>query len=238
MEHERDSGVAASGGVAETVREWIRWFGISRLVLAGLSVAVVAAGAYWLLRAPTPPVEGSLPWSSTVPSASADQVEDSQPSSPSSPPPPTTIGAITVHVAGAVVEPGVYELLPGARVEAALASAGGARADADHDALNLAAPVADGSRLFVPVVGEDVPATIGVASSAGAEGDATPAAPLDINDADRDALDTLPGVGPATADAIVIDRETNGPFATVDDLERVPGIGPAKVARFRDLVRS
>jgi competence protein ComEA len=65
---------------------------------------------------------------------------------------------------------------------------------------------------------------------------ASPAAPIDVNRASAEELDVLPGVGPATAAAIVTERERNGPFLTVDDLERVPGIGPAKLEALRELV--
>ncbi len=218
--------------------EWLRWFGLGRVLVAALSVLAVAAGAYWLLRAPTAPVEGSLPWSSAVgstTSAAATSPDASVQPQPTS----TALSAVAVHVAGAVARPGVYELEPGSRVDAAIAAAGGVLADADVDTLNLAAPLADGSRLFVPLVGQEVPPTVAPAPPA-SDGTRTPAAiePIDINRADRVTLDELPGVGPATADAIVTDRELNGPFVSVDDLERVSGIGPATLDRLRDLVRT
>jgi competence protein ComEA len=138
---------------------------------------------------------------------------------------------VVVHVAGAVLTPGVYELDAGARVDDAVRTAGGPRSDAELDGLNLAAVVVDGQRVYVPVLGEIDLATV-------AEGTAAEAAvgPVDLNSATVEQLDALPGVGPATASAIVDDRERNGPFATVDDLDRVPGIGPAKLGAIRDLV--
>jgi competence protein ComEA len=138
---------------------------------------------------------------------------------------------ITVHVAGAVMAPGVYRLAAGVRVHDAIEAAGGPIGDADVDALNLAADVADGSRVYVPTVGEHV---VLVPDAAG--GSSSPAGPIDVNRASAVELETLPGVGPATATAIVTERERNGPFLTVDDLERVPGIGPAKLAAMRDFV--
>ena len=233
------------GRALESARAWARWFGPVRLVAAMLSVVLVAAGAYWLLRAPTPPVEGSLPWSGAVGQTTTTvSATDQDPSATAPPPPnPEPPARVTVHVAGAVASPGVYELDAGARVGAAIGQAGGVLADADTDALNLAAPLPDGSRLFVPFEGEDVPATVAPAlpnaghsaAASGGSGDA-PAAPVDVNRADRATLQELPGVGPATADAIVTDRELNGPFVTVDDLDRVSGIGPAKIERLRGLV--
>jgi competence protein ComEA len=210
---------------------------------AGLSVVLVAAGGYWLLRTPTPPVEGSLPWSTAVGGAAASTTTAPDEGHVASPPAaPELPPDVAVHVAGAVVAPGVYELGPGARVDAAIERAGGLLPDADADALNLAAPVSDGSRLFVPVEGEEIPATVGPSPPVYADdvsaADATGAgiAPIDVNRADRSALEELPGIGPATADAIVTDRELNGPFVTVDDLDRVSGIGPAKIERLRGLV--
>lgn len=144
---------------------------------------------------------------------------------------------VVVHVAGAVSVPGVYGLPDGVRVDAAIAAAGGALVDADPNALNLAAPLTDGSRVYVPRVGEDVPtALVPVGGSAAAP--AVPAAPtvVDVNRATAEQLDVLPGVGPATAAAIVTERERNGPFLGVDDLDRVPGIGPAKLEALRGLV--
>ncbi len=114
----------------------------------------------------------------------------------------------------------------------AVVAAGGPAPDADWNALNLAAVVVDGTRVYVPAVGEEV---VGVAPVGAGDG-AQPVGPIDVNRATVEQLETLPGVGPATATAIVTERERNGPFVNVDDLDRVPGIGPAKLAALRDLV--
>ena len=127
----------------------------------------------------------------------------------------------------------MYELPAGSRVDAAVAAAGGARPDAAPGALNLAAPLADGTRIYVPVVGEEVPPTPPVAV---APGPTTPPGPIDLNRATAAELDELPGIGPSTAQAIVDHRTANGPFASVDDLEAVRGIGPAKLDAIRALV--
>lgn len=153
----------------------------------------------------------------------------------------TTVG-IVVHAAGAVARPGLQRLAPGARVADLLEAAGGPTTDADLDRLNLAAPLADGQRLYVPRAGESAPAAVGpdggAASSGGTGGSGTTPAsgPVDLNTATADQLDALPGVGPATASAIIDHRERNGSFATVDDLLDVRGIGPAKLEGLRDLV--
>jgi competence protein ComEA len=154
--------------------------------------------------------------------------------SPSASTDPTTtaLSVVLVHVAGAVIEPGVYELTPGARVRDAIVAAGGPTEAADWNAVNLAAVVADATRIYVPVVGEQVPPDMVVGPSTAS----VPPGLVDVNRATADELEELPGVGPATATAIVTERERNGPFADVDDLDRVPGIGPSKLAALRDLV--
>lgn len=208
-----------------------------RLLLAGLvALAVVAVGGWLLLaRRPPPPLEDTLP---TAPTAGAPA---------STVAPPTTAGRIVAHAAGAVVAPGVYELDVGARVADLVAAAGGLAPDADADRLNLAGPVADGSRVYVPRVGEDVPPEVAAEAppaapgEAGGSGGGGPAggrgrALVDLNEAGIDELDTLPGIGPATAQAIVDHREQHGPFASVDELIDVRGIGEAKLAQLRDLV--
>jgi len=106
--------------------------------------------------------------------------------------------------------------------------------------MNLAAFILDGDRVYVPHRGTAVPAVVGAtsgAASAGTNGSGHPATPIDLNRAAAEELDALPGVGPATAAAIVTYRERSGPFASIDDLLKVPGIGPAKVEALRSLVK-
>jgi len=137
---------------------------------------------------------------------------------------------VTVHVAGAVIEPGVYELAGIARVRDAIVAAGGPRVDADWNALNLAALLADGVRIYVPMLGEEVAPSLLLPPVVVS---AAPAGPINVNIAGAAELEALPGVGPATAAAIIEERERNGPFLDVDDLDRVPGIGPAKLEALR-----
>jgi competence protein ComEA len=151
---------------------------------------------------------------------------------PSSAAEPAVLATVTVHVVGEVRRPGVYRLPGGSRAADAVAAAGGLLGPADQTAVNLARVVADGEQIAVPREGEAGPAG---ATTAGAPGAARPGK-IDLNTAGEAQLDTLPGVGPATAAKIVSDRTENGPFRTVDDLLRVPGIGPSKFEALKDLV--
>lgn len=139
---------------------------------------------------------------------------------------------LVVHVDGAVGVPGVYTLPAGSRAADAVEAAGGLAEGADTTSLNLAAPLADGEKIHVPMEGEAASA----GASEGAAGAEAPAV-VDINEAGVEELDTLPGVGEATARAIVEDREANGPFATPEDLMRVSGIGEKKFAKLEGLIR-
>jgi competence protein ComEA len=149
---------------------------------------------------------------------------------------------LVVHAAGAVARPGLHTVAAGARVADVVAAAGGLAPDADQDRLNLAAPVADGERLFVPRLGEpEVPPVVGGSApagggAAGAGGEGGAPGPVDLNTATAEALDALPGIGPSTAAAILEHRERVGPFTSVDGLLDVRGIGPAKLEALRDLV--
>lgn len=143
-----------------------------------------------------------------------------------------------VHAAGAVARPGVYRVQAGGRVADVLDAAGGPATDADLDQVNLAARVTDGERVFVPRRGQAVPPVVaGGPGGAGAGGAGVAAGPLDLNTATLDQLDALPGVGPATAQAILDYRAERGRFSQVQELMEVRGIGEAKLAAIRTRVR-
>lgn len=149
-----------------------------------------------------------------------------------------------VHVAGAVRRPGVYELPPDARVRDAVARAGGGRAGADLDALNLAAKVTDGQQVLVGrrargggsagAAASASPPTAAQGPASGATGAAaTASGPVNVNQADATQLEALNGVGPAIAQKIVEWRTQNGPFKSPEDLAQVSGIGPKKLEAMR-----
>jgi competence protein ComEA len=143
---------------------------------------------------------------------------------------PAVAPKLVVHVVGAVRRPGLYRLKDGSRVADAVARAGGAVPRADLAAVNLAAPLADGSQIVVPrVAGGAGGVTVESAGSA------VPAK-VSLASATLEQLDALPGVGPVTAQRILDHRASHGPFRSVDDLDAVPGIGPARVEQLRDLV--
>jgi len=132
---------------------------------------------------------------------------------------------LLVHIHGAVERPGVYRLTPGARVLDAIAAAGGLSDDAEPAGINLARTVNDAEQLRVPRLGE----------TTSGEGHAADGR-IDLNTADSAALETLPGVGPATAARILRWREEHGRFTVVEDLLAVSGIGPRTFEALRDLV--
>jgi competence protein ComEA len=136
---------------------------------------------------------------------------------------------LLVHVVGAVRTAGLYRLDDGSRVDDAIRAAGGAKPKAALDAINLAAPVADGQQVIVPVR-ERKTAPPGAASSG------TAGAPVHLNTATLEELDTLPGIGPVTAQKILDYRDEHGAFSSVDELDAVPGIGPARLAELKKLV--
>lgn len=133
---------------------------------------------------------------------------------------------VVVHVVGAVTTPGVVRLDLGSRVADAVAAAGGSTPDADLGTVNLARVVTDGEQLVVPVVGAPAPEVAGVPTDG----------LVDLNAAPAATLEELPGVGPVLAGRIV-QRRTERPFTTVDELDEVVGIGPALLADLRPRVR-
>jgi competence protein ComEA len=151
-------------------------------------------------------------------------------------------GTATVHVVGEVRRPGVYRLRTGLRVQDAIKRAGGARSAADLQAINLAAKLIDAQQVVVPKKAAVTGATASTGATSGVEGSGvsgeagasgTTAPPINLNSATAEQLDTLDGVGPATAQKILDYRAQHGGFASVDDLANVSGIGPKRLEALR-----
>ncbi len=152
-----------------------------------------------------------------------------------------TAGAeIVVDVGGKVREPGVHRLPAGSRVADALRAAGGVRPGTRTDGLNRARFLVDGEQVIVGAPAQAtgaVPGGTAPGGPGGAAAGATPAAPVSLNTATADQLDTLPGVGPVLAQHIIDYRARHGGFRSVDELREVNGIGERRFADLRNLVR-
>ena len=204
-------------------------------VLAVVLAAALAFATWTVLAQRTRPASVIVtdPAPAVAPRA-VEPVETTPGAPPGSTPPSTPAGnngTVIVDVAGKVRRPGIVTLPLGSRVVDALPAAGGARESVDLTSLNLARELVDGEQLLVGLAPPPaVPAPGGVPGPAG------PVGPVNLNTATMAELDTLPGVGPVTAQAILDWRSANGSFSSVDELLEVDGIGEATLADLRDLV--
>ncbi len=230
--------ILASSGAPRPVSGTARW------VLALLALLVLIGFGWQTYVSTDPPVEDSLPFAAAAEEVDAvdsglaavstsGEVVSVEAPAPSDAAIRSAQEEIVVHVAGAVRHPGLVVGASGWRVNDAVMAAGGAAEGADLDRLNLAAPINDGERLFVPTLGEQVPEVLGpdIAEQTSSESEV-----INVNSADVTALQTVPGIGPVTAETIVAHRLEHGPFATVDALVAVRGIGAATVEQLRDHV--
>lgn len=201
---------------------------------AALGVVVIAALGVWLFR----PGAVTMPEAKEVEQSISESPEQTEPLPGASPDEAGTDPAeVVVSVVGLVHHPGVVVLPPGSRVVDAIAVAGGLLPEANFASINHAAVLSDGEQIVV----SDVPMAGGgnVGGTHSGDGGGDPGAGgglVNLNQADAALLETLPGVGPATAQNIVSHRESSGPFGSVDQLMEVSGIGPAKFAQMKDLV--
>ena len=232
------------GGPLERFVDRVRELrGDPRVGVAALVVVALAAGFIWYRLGAGDSASSSTthrppaPSARTAVSTAADAAAGSSTAN-GSPSGATKKGVrVTVHVAGAVAKPGVYDLAGGARVIDAIEAAGGGAPDADLNRLNLAAKVADGQRVLVQRVGEAAPAgsaAAGGSSSGG--GNADPSGLVNLNSATQAELEALPGIGPSLAGAIVTERERRGGFRSVNELRDVRGIGEKRFADLKDKV--
>lgn len=226
----RESAVSAAGRAYEAAHgreiddnaQGMRWDISPRVALTVAGTLALVALLVWALWRPSG--DGGL---EPVPGAAASPEASPTPSTGTTPEAADPRGVI-VHVAGAVAAPGLVELEAGQRIADAIAAAGGANDDADLGAINLARVPVDGEQISVPLEG------------AAPEGDAGASPPtgggaVSLNTADAAALEELPGIGPVLAARIIADREANGPFASLEDLQRVSGVGEAMVANLDGL---
>lgn len=211
--------------------------GLAVLLLGALTVTALVAWDGWRRPSELPPAasvgttvdqpsEGDgadpghpapAPGNRAAPDASAEAPDDAE---------------VVVHVSGAVHAGGVVTLAAGSRVTDAIAAAGGTTGDADTDRLNLARVLVDGEQVHVPVEGEAVPDP----ANPGEGGATGPDGRIDLNRATQEDLETLPGIGPAKASAILDHRESVGAFEAPGDLREVPGIGERTFQQLADLV--
>ncbi len=206
-----------------TVKHWVAFLGPRRLIgsVAGVAVAV---GLGWFVVKPSPtPIEFSLPSITTAVL-------------------PSTDSEIHVHVVGAVKRPGVYSMPALSRVVDAVRAAGGSLPTANLEGINMAQTLMDAEQVFIPVRRSASPrVTVAprhrprprVTSTTILQG-MQESKVVNINTATATQLETLTGVGPATARAIISYRTSKGVFTKVEDLLNVPGIGPAKLAAMRN----
>jgi len=141
---------------------------------------------------------------------------------------------IIVHITGAVPRPGVYALAQGSRVQDAISAAGGFLAEAEKTGINLARALEDGEQLDIPYVEGASPVIL--EDPAATEAPVVSTELININFASQAELESLPGIGPTTAQKIIQYREQNGSFLTIEDIINVPGIGPGTYERIKDLI--
>ena len=156
--------------------------------------------------------------------------------------PPPTPAPLVVYVTGAVSEPGVYSLSLNSRVEDAIQKAGGLTEEAAIDSVNMAAPLQDGLQIHVPTKNQPAVPGSGASTSSGGGESATDqpvstmiSYPININTASQTELESLPGIGPVTAQKIITYRQENE-FLIIEDIQKVSGIGPATFEKLKDFI--
>ncbi len=225
------------GRVTERIRDWR---GDPRVGVVALVLVAVVAGVVWYRIG----IGGGADSSGAAPSAATHTARSTTTATTSAPgasgsakPTTATSAKIVVHVAGAVTHAGVVELGANARVIDAIEAVGGAQADGDLDRLNLAAKLVDGERVYVAKVGQADPGVAADGSGeAGGTGTGAPGAKINLNTATQAQLESLPGIGPTYAQAIIAERQARGGFKSVNELRNVRGIGDKRFSELEPLV--
>jgi competence protein ComEA len=150
--------------------------------------------------------------------------------------------SVIIHIAGAVKNPGVYQLKSTDRIVDAVKIAGGATEEANLDSINLAALLKDGQKIIVPYktyseTGEEINTnTFNYVESVYSSSTVSSSTKININTANANMLQTLPGIGPVLSERIIEYRNQNGLFGVIDDIKDVSGIGEKKFEGIKDLI--
>jgi len=195
-----------------------------RLLLFGILIGLFSGGAIFLVSRPVRGVPITLQPPPTR--------------TPTSYPIPTaTDTPIEVQIGGEILNSGVYSLPKGSRLADLITLAGGMSRLSDEKRVNLAAQLSDGDYFYIPSDGEDIPET--AANAPNAESISSSQLfeyPIDLNQANLEALESLPGIGPTKASDILAYRSQHGLFSDVDELLNVPGIGPSTLENIREFL--
>lgn len=156
--------------------------------------------------------------------------------------PTETPGPIQIYINGAVLAEAVYTLPPGSILQDAVQAAGGFAPEANEAVVNLAQPLFNGAQIYVPFLADEAgtPTAVTIIQSVPevnqSKQETAAGAVININTADTARLETLPGIGPSTAEKIVAYRDENGPFTVIEEIMDVPGIGAGKFEQIRSLI--
>lgn len=215
--------------VSVKLKSLSRRAGLARVplpVLACIVVACIVLVVLALVR--FVPTETSASQDFEAPAQAEEQTASEQDSD---------VRQVGVDVEGAVASPGLYLVSADARVNDAVAAAGGMTSDADRQRVNLAQKVEDGMQVYVPSR-EEVPAATGITTTGAGQASSSGASKgkVNLNTASAEELQTLSGIGPSLSQRIIDYRQANGPFKSVDDLRKVSGIGDTRFKSLKDLV--
>ena len=215
--------------VSVKLKSLSRRAGLARVplpVLACIVVACIVLVVLALVR--FVPTETSASQDFEAPAQAEEQAASEQDSD---------VRQVGVDVEGAVASPGLYLVSADARVNDAVAAAGGMTSDADRQRVNLAQKVEDGMQVYVPSH-EEAPAATGTTTTGAGQASSSGASKgkVNLNTASAEELQTLSGIGPSLSQRIIDYRQANGPFKSVDDLRKVSGIGDTRFKNLKDLV--